>query len=280
MDRIIYHEKIHSSNPRLKRHIYHDSKSKLFAFPTQGLTIKDANHIRHIPILDQGQVGSCTGNAGIGGLSTDPLFATLPKPLTYSLDENGAVKLYSDAEIIDGSGAYPPNDNGSCGLSIAKALLNAGVISGYQHTFTLNDALLALTQYPILVGMNWYNNMFTPDVDGRVRPTGGIAGGHEIVARQIDATRQRVWFDNSWGSSWGVNGRFYLTFTDFGTLLSQQGDVIVLLPKTTPAPTPTSTTTSTTTTTTTSTPSVPTNTPEDIAVAAQMKIWLRAKGLL
>ena len=85
----------------------------------------------------------------------------------YSMDENGAVKLYSDAETIDGNGPYPPNDYGSSGLSIAKALKSAGLISSYQHTFTLNDALLALTTYPILVGINWYQEMFNPLQIGR-----------------------------------------------------------------------------------------------------------------
>jgi hypothetical protein len=241
--------------------VHHDSRSRLFSFDTKGRTLTSVAHARYTNILDQGQVGSCTGNAGIGALSTDPLYRSLPTKLTYSLDETGAVKLYSDAEVIDGSGAYPPNDNGSSGLSIAKALKTAGIISGYQHTFTLNDALLALTVYPILVGINWYQGMFTPDPDGRVHISGALAGGHEIVARQIDATNSRVWFDNSWGTSWGVKGRFYLTFTDLGTLLSQQGDVVVLLPTTTPGPAP-----------------VPTA-DADATLAVAMKAWLKSKNL-
>lgn len=260
MDKIvIIKEKIHSLDPRLKRHVYHDSRSRLFSFDTKGRSLTSVIHNRVIPILDQGQVGSCTGNAGIGALGTEPLYRVGPSK--YSLDQTGALKLYSDAQVIDGHGPYPPNDYGSYGLSIAKALQNAGLISGYQHTFSLNNALLALTAYPILVGINWYQGMFTPDPDGRVRITGELAGGHEIVARQIDAENSRVWFDNSWGSNWGVKGRFYLTFIDLGVLLNQQGDVIVLLPKTGPIPTP-----------------VPTVN-ADATLAAAMKNWLKSKNL-
>lgn len=233
----IYH--IPSRDPRLKRHIHHDERSRQFAFPTEGLTVQTVKHLRHIPILDQGQVGSCTGNAGIGDLAVDPLFGALPGSPRYALDESGALKLYSDAEVIDGDGPYPPNDNGSSGLSIAKALKNAGLISGYQHTFSLDAALKALSVTPFIFGTNWYDSMFNPDADGRVHISGSIAGGHEIMCRECDAENQRVWFDNSWGESWGVGGRFYLTFEDFGTLLAQQGDVTVLLPLTVPAPTPT-----------------------------------------
>lgn len=260
MDKVvIYKEKIPSQDPRLKRHVYHDSRSKRYAFDTSKLVVTSVVHPRAIPILDQGDLGSCTGNAGIGALATDPLYKTLPKNLKYPLNESGAISLYSDAEVIDGSGPYPPNDNGSCGLSIAKALQNANIISGYQHTFTLDDALKALTVTPIIVGINWYDSMSTPQKDGRVSPVGYIAGGHEIVAREIDAKNQRVWFDNSWGKSWGVNGRFYLTFKDFGTLLDQQGDVVAFTPLTQPAPTP------------------PSNS-SDAALAAVMKAWLKAKG--
>lgn len=263
---MIVKEKLHSKDVRLGRHVYHDSRSRTFAFNTSGLTIQSVIHTRNIPILDQGQVGSCTGNAGIGALGTAPLFSSIPKSSKYALNEAGALALYSDAETIDGNGPYPPNDNGSCGLSIAKALQNAKIISSYQHTFTTDDALKALTQYPILVGINWYDKMFHPDTDGRVRIGGNVAGGHEIMARQIDAPNKRIWFDNSWGTSWGVNGRFYLTFDDFTTLLSQQGDVVVLIPNTT-APTPTPM------------PPIPVPNTDDATLAAAMKAWLKAKGL-
>jgi len=258
---VIIKEKIHSLDHRLKRHVYHDSRSRLFSFDTKGRALVSVTHFRYIRILDQGNVGSCTGNAGVGALGAEPLYKGVANNTKYPLNQSGAQKLYSDAQVIDGNGPYPPNDNGSYGLSIAKALQNAGLISGYQHTFSLNSALLALTTNPILVGINWYQGMFTPDPDGRVRITGALAGGHEIVARQIDVQNSRVWFDNSWGPTWGVKGRFYLTFADFGTLLSQQGDVIVLLPKTGPTPAP-----------------VPTVN-ADATLAAAMKNWLKSKNL-
>src|ERR1035437_69902 len=188
---------------KLGRIINHDPRSKNFAFNTTDIPIISTTHTRLVPIFNQGQVGSCTGNAGIGDINTSPF--TLNTKV-YSPDENGALKLYSDAEKIDGGVGYPPEDQGSSGLSIAKALSKAGLISSYQHTFTLYDALKALTQYPFITGMNWYSAMFTPDADGRVHPTGTIEGGHEVEAYRIDADNGRIWFHNSWGNTWGVNG--------------------------------------------------------------------------
>ena len=96
---IIIKEKITSRDPRLKRNVYHDSRSRSFAFDTTGKTLSSVTHARFIPILNQGQLGSCTGNAGIGALGTDPLYKTIAPGSRYSLDEPGAVKLYSDAEF-------------------------------------------------------------------------------------------------------------------------------------------------------------------------------------
>jgi hypothetical protein len=239
--------RIPSTDPRLNRHVRHDDRSRAYAFDTSGLSIVSAKHTRRIPVLDQGQLGSCTGNAGIGCLGTDPFYATVPSRLqpllvgqgAYPFTEEGAVQLYSDATAADDyPGQWPPTDTGSDGLTIAKVLKAHGQISGYQHTFSRDDALKALGVTPAIVGIPWTNDMFNPDADGRVHPTGSVAGGHEICADEIDAERQRVWFTNSWGEGWGLNGRFYLSFTDFGDLLAQQGDVTIFTPLTQPAPVP------------------------------------------
>lgn len=238
MTRKIYVKEQHSEDPRLKRTIHHDSESKKFAFDTTGLQIVNVNHQRLIPILDQGQVGSCTGNAGIGCINTAP-FVQNPVPI-FQPNEDGALALYSAAEEVDGNGSYPPNDRGSSGLSIAKVLSNPylKIISGYQHCFTLNDALKALSQYPVITGTNWHEAMYTPDADGRVHPTGKIVGGHEYVAYKVDVDKGQIWFCNSWGSAWGIEGTFYMTWADYATLLAESGDVTVLIPNNVTPPTP------------------------------------------
>lgn len=239
--------------------MHHDSESRRYAYPTSGLTLKSTKHQRRIPVLDQGQLGSCTGNAGIGCIGTDPFFETLRSHATaqhfealargitsgvYPLTEEGAVALYSDATAADDyPGQYPPTDTGSDGLTIAKVLTAAGEISGYQHTFSLQDALLALTQRPVIVGTIWTDGMFEPDPSGRIRPTGNVAGGHEYVLDEIDVENEDVWGTQSWGPNWGVTrderpGRFCISFDDFGTLLDQQGDVTIFTPLTAPPPTP------------------------------------------
>ncbi|HTI26200.1 MAG TPA: hypothetical protein VL652_34745 [Kutzneria sp.] len=236
----VHYERIPSTDPRLARHIRHDSQSRRYGFPTAGLSIVNAKHTRGIPVLDQGQLGSCTGNAGIGCLGTEPFYETYTPVSRYPLTEAGAVQLYSDATSADDyPGQYPPDDTGSDGLTIAKMLKAAGEISGYQHTFSLGGALKALGQTPVIVGVAWHQDMFDPDPDGRLRITGPVVGGHEFVVDEVDADAGRVWLTNSWGAGWGIQGRAYLTFADFGALLADQGDVTIFTPLTQPAPQPT-----------------------------------------
>jgi hypothetical protein len=191
-------------------------------------------------VFDQGNLGSCTGNAATGCVGTEPFYQTLPANTV--LDEATAINVYSDATHIDSApGSYPPDDTGSDGISVAKIVQQRGWISGYQHAFTLNDALAALSNRgPVIVGTNWYSSMFNPTLDGEltIGANDTIAGGHEYILDEIDVTNQRVWMQNSWGTTWGQNGRAWMSYATLQRLLSEQGDVTVFVPLTHPAPTP------------------------------------------
>lgn len=231
---------IPTTDPRLGRVVEHDPRSRHFAFVAREVPLVSRRHKRWIPVLDQGNVGSCTGNAGTGAMGSTPFYETLTS-LNGDWTESTAVKLYSEATIIDGfDGVYPPDDTGSSGLAIAKVLKSRGWISGYQHTFTFTDMQAALQSGPVLLGINWYNNFFSPDSEGviSVAQTDQIAGGHEIVCDEINMEKQRIGFTNSWGIGWGVDGRGYIPFDLMQRLLKEDGDVVVPLPLSAPAPTP------------------------------------------
>lgn len=229
------------TDPRLGRHVHHDPRSLRYLAPAR-LDLTSVRHQRYIPVFDQGQLGSCTGNAAAGCLGTGPLFHAIGVTVLgqdETTDETYAVGIYSDAEKLDGGAGYPPEDQGSSGLSVAKVLKSRGLISGYTHATSLQATLTALAAGPVIVGTSWHEDMFTPDADGRLHPTGAVEGGHEYVLDELDVENQRVWMQNSWGTSWGLTGRAYLTWTDLGTLLDDQGDCTVFVSPSEPAPTPT-----------------------------------------
>lgn len=250
----------------LGRHVHHDEQSRRYPFLRAGaapVVLAPIYHAREIPIFDQSRqggvpngIGSCTGNAALGVMGTAPYFTALAQATEtryptaagqYPFTDDGAVALYHDITANDPyDGTYPPDDTGSDGLSAAKTLQRASIIPGYEHVFGLDQSLAALQRFPLLVGTAWTNSMFEPNSRGVIRVRGEAVGGHEWIADQYaphkagvyDPDRDLIGGTTSWGTGFGVSGRFYLTVSDFQSLLNQDGDVIVLTPPTAPAPEP------------------------------------------
>lgn len=228
----VLHQTLGRADNRLGRRVEHDSRSRDYAVTAEDVSrLRSIRHVRHVPVFDQGQIGSCTANAAIGCLGTGDFYAAIGRTILTAdaaADERYAVSCYSDEQRLLGFGPYPPSDRGGSGLAIAKVLKKRSLIPGYRHAFSLAATLTALSKQPVIIGIPWYTGMFTPDLLGQVHPTGTVAGGHEIVLDQIDVEKKRAWFTNSWGTSWGIAGRGWFSFDDLGTLLSQQGDCTVL----------------------------------------------------
>ena len=222
---------------RLGRHVEHDPRSRAYAYeaPAGAAALVAVEHVRHGGIFNQGNLGSCTGNAAAGAKNTEPLYHA---GSAHPLSESGAVDLYSLATQLDGlsNGYYPPTDTGSSGLAVAKAMQQQGLIGSYSHAFNMAAALAALQAGPVITGVPWYEGFDSPDANGLVKIAGQIRGGHEIVARgyqpgvAADGSDALIKLDNSWGTGWGKSGSFYWTVATWASLLAQQGDVTILQP--------------------------------------------------
>ncbi len=207
---------------RLGRHVEHDPRSLAFSAGTAA--IKTVSHTRHAQAFDQGELGSCTGNAMAGVLMTEPFWVR-----GRNLTEKDAVALYRSATKLDHiPGSYPPRDTGSSGIAVMKAAVKAKYITGYAHTFSLDQLLGSLVLAPGILGINWYSSFDTPARDGECPLTAAarIRGGHEVQMFGVDASKERVWCYNSWGPSWGgrKNGTFYFSWKTLKRLLGERGD--------------------------------------------------------
>jgi hypothetical protein len=257
---------------RLGRHVYHDPRSRAFAVPTDGLSEISVSWARRIPILDQGSLGSCTGNAAMGALGTSPLFEVSGDAAskafgTGAWKEAGAVSLYGWATAIDTyPGTYPPDDTGSDGLSVAKAMQTHGLAAGYLHAFSLADMVKALQVGPGMIGINWYSSFDAPAADGTLKltSTSYVRGGHELAVTGVDVSAQVFLVDNSWGAGWGVRGSCRIPYAVMERLLSESGDFTQPVPISAPAPVPTPT---------------PVATADDLKLWAASKAWALTKGL-
>jgi hypothetical protein len=214
--KFIHIPEVHVPGKRLGRHVYRPSFGVRKAVPVSP-DLKTTFHTRLVPVFDQGDLGSCTGNAAEGAIST--------APFSYKGDEAGAVKTYSLAtELDDIPGSYPPDDTGSSGWAAMRALYKQGLIKGWYQTSTLADTLWALQLRPGITGITWLTGCDNPSPSGLVSYSGTVRGGHEIEMYGLDVTSKLIWFYNSWGTSWGLNGTFCMTWSDYEKALLDSGD--------------------------------------------------------
>lgn len=235
------------TDSRLGRHVRHDSRSADYAIGEKPRSaIKSVEWERHIPILDQANLGSCVPNNGPEFLGTDARGYTgvasvnIPKADTkgefasgslWPLAEPFAVNLYRLVTRLDTyPGQWEPDDTGSDGLTLAKALVMLGFSDVYKHAFTYGALVSALNDGPATLGIEWENSMYTTRSDGKIiiDYSSGVAGGHQIFARKFDADNDRVWVDNSWGEGgFGLDGRGWFQGSELTAHLKRSGDVTV-----------------------------------------------------
>jgi hypothetical protein len=71
---------------------------------------------------------------------------------------------------------------------------------------------------PLILATPWANSWFHPVNGVLPAPSGGIAGGHAIVAYGWDDAG--LLLRNSWGAAWGVAGDAFLPYSQIGTTWS------------------------------------------------------------
>ena len=191
--------------------------------------------------LDQGYEGSCVGHAWAHELAARPAVVPVSSPT--------ALGIYHRAQQLDPweGEAY----EGTSVLAGAKATMELttakgkSVMESYRWTFSTEELIRVLGYKGCgVLGLGWYSGMFNTDVDGFIRKTGSLAGGHAILARGFKAvwrngTTEKVWNNldleksyvllrNSWGkSSWGIEGDCKINLLDLDALLHEQGESCV-----------------------------------------------------
>lgn len=210
---------------RLGRTVWHNPASRQHLAPT-AVALTTVQHQHHGPVLDQGNLGSCTAHALAQALNTEPL-ASRQHQL---LDERHALAIYSRATSRDPFPlTWPPIDTGSSGNAAAHAARDCRLIRRWGWTFSVGACLRALVLQPVIIGIPWRKDMLEPGPDGMLQVSGPVIGGHEVCLTELDTSSETVTILNSWGPDWGLGGCALLRWTDLAALLADRGDCTVPL---------------------------------------------------
>lgn len=173
---------------------------------------------------DQGDRPHCVGYGWAHWLEDGPFTHPGQSPIV------DPVELYRRAQLID---EWPgENYDGTSVRAGAKVLQSLGYVGEYRWAFDVWTVVRTLLELgPVVLGVNWYGGMFTPNEDGLIRPTGRLAGGHCVVANGANVRRGIVRIKNSWGRDWGKNGNCWMSFDDLDRLIREDGEACLAVEK-------------------------------------------------
>lgn len=207
--------------------VNHDDRSRNFRAVEliRGDTALTSKTWRRGGPYDQGQTPECVPNTGKGLLNSQNLSHSVPYRKRIKYDTH---QFYIGAKEND---EWAGEDyDGTSGLGLCRYLLSIGLIKSYHWTFGLDEALATLSHIgPLGIGIMWTEDMFEPDGDYYIHPTGAVAGGHEVEVNRIDVRNKYVEITNSWGREWGFHGTALMSWDDFGKVLANDGDSFVIM---------------------------------------------------
>jgi hypothetical protein len=182
--------------------------------------------------LDQGSEGACVAYAITGELAA--------QPQTYTVDNSYARELYANIQATDRAmGNNWPQ--GASLLAGAKTAQQRGLVASYWWAFGVEQVIDAVIQQgPVVVGIPWYQGMYSTQPGGLVRLSGPMVGGHAIMVNGYDPAHPQfgevlIW-TQSWGTGYGLNGTGYVPKGVMRQLLANQGEACVLTDVALPGP--------------------------------------------
>ena len=208
------------------------------------------------PVFDQGQLGSCTGNAiaaadefeaakqGIDFGTPSRLFIYYgEREIEGTVDQDSGAMIRDGFKVLGNEGAPPetnwpydiskfaqrPPDNAYADAQKHRAISYQSVV---QNSSSLRTCIAE--GYPFVFGFTVYESFESQEVarTGTVEMPGAgerTLGGHAVVGVGYEDASQRFTVRNSWGEGWGDSGYITMPYaylldsnlaSDFWTLRS------------------------------------------------------------
>ena len=200
------------------------------------------------PIVDQGRIGSCTGNAlagALGFLERNELqadggpetfgsrFAPFSRLFIYyneralegTQDQDSGAQIRDGIKTLAASGAcresvwkYTPENVLKAPSSLADEEAIKHRIANYLRMQTLAEMRACLASgFPFVFGFTVYESFESIEVasTGIMQVPSvdeRVLGGHAVLAVGYDDEKQSLLVRNSWGEKWGISGYFYMPY--------------------------------------------------------------------
>ena len=192
------------------------------------------------PIYDQGTLGSCTANALGAAFQSEQIKLNKPnwipsrlfiyyneRVIEKTVHEDGGAMIRTGIKTMVSEGVCPESmwkyvigrfTKKPCPECYKEALNNQ--VTEYlrisPHTIQGVKECLA-DGYPVVFGFTLYESMMTQDVSrSGIVPLPMVnerpIGGHAVMAVGYDDSIESLIVRNSWGTSWGIDGYFYLPY--------------------------------------------------------------------
>ena len=189
-------------------------------------------------IEDQGNLGSCTGNALAGAIEflerkNGVPFVDASRLFIYYNERALEGTIKSDAGAMIRDGIKTMKNQGVCSETrwpyiISKFATKPGAacykealkrqITSYHRILTLDDMRTCLADgFPFVFGFTVYESFESQEVarNGIVQmpqPTERSLGGYAVLAVGYDDEERRFIVRNSWGTDWGQKGYFTIPY--------------------------------------------------------------------
>jgi C1A family cysteine protease len=220
-----------------------DKRDRMFAVPLRALkALPPSVDLRSVcpPVVDQGQLGSCTANAIAGALEFNQMKENLAdvfapsrlfiyyneRVMEHTVDEDSGAMIRDGIKSVAKQGA-PHETLWPYDISTFKTKPSAAAYKDaakhrailYQRlTPTLDQLKGCLASgFPFVFGFSVYESFESQAVakNGKVpmpKPQEQLLGGHAVLAVGYNDASKRFIVRNSWGTGWGLAGYFTIPY--------------------------------------------------------------------
>lgn len=195
--------------------------------------------VRHYwsgPILDQGKTGTCVAHGWRAKISAAPIMQSMSLAPYDFYRRIVSVDEWSDNDW-EATAADEHLQSGTSVRAGAKVLVDLGYAKHYLWAESAEDARAWILAGfgGVTIGVNWLSGMMSTDTSGFIAVTGSAVGGHCVYLNGFSDRAKRGGKPvrafrgmNSWGRTWGQNGRFWITYEDLERSLVDGGEACAL----------------------------------------------------